>query len=45
MALPKHAEGSWGDFKPRRFLIGGNWKSSGDIKFVNSFPNLVLNKA
>ncbi len=39
MALPKHAEGSWGDVKPRRFLIGGNWKSNVDIKFVNSFPH------
>ena len=45
MALPEHAEGSWGDVKPRKFLIGGNWKSNGDMKFVHSFPNEVLNAA
>ena len=45
MALPEHAEGSWGDVKPRKFLIGGNWKSNGDMKFVSTFPNEVLNVA
>jgi hypothetical protein len=44
-ALPKGAEGSWGSVHPRKLLIGGNWKSNGDVKFVNSFPGEVLNKA
>jgi len=26
-------------------LIGGNWKSNGDVKFVTTFPQEVLNKA
>jgi len=52
MALPEHAkgswadvipEGSWADVKPRRYLIGGNWKSNGDVKFVSAFPDAVLN--
>lgn len=42
-ALPKGAEGSWGGV--RKLLIGGNWKSNGDMKFVTSFPNEVLNTA
>jgi hypothetical protein len=44
-ALPKGAEGSWGSVHPRKLLIGGNWKSNGDVKFVTSFPQEVLNKA
>ena len=44
-ALPKGAEGSWGDIKPRKFMIVGNWKSNGDKKFINSFPDEVLNRA
>ena len=44
-ALPKGAEGSWGSVHPRKLLIGGNWKSNGDVKFVNSFPGEVLNQA
>jgi len=43
MALPEHAEGSWADVKPRKYLIGGNWKSNGDVNFVSSFPDAVLN--
>ena len=44
-ALPKGVEGSWGEVHPRKLLIGGNWKSNGDVKFVTSFPQEVLNKA
>lgn len=40
MATP---EGSWGDVK-RQPVVGGNWKSNGDVNFVNSFPENVLNK-
>jgi len=43
MALPEHAEGSWADVKPRKYLIGGIWKSNGDAKFP--FTDAVLNKA
>ena len=45
MAVPFGAEGSWGSVHPRKLLIGGNWKSNGDMKFVNSFPGEVLNQA
>jgi len=38
-------EGSWGEEHPRKLLIGGNWKSNGDVKFVTTFPQEVLNKA
>lgn len=41
MATP---EGSWGDVK-RDPVVGGNWKSNGDIDFVNSFPEKVLNES
>lgn len=41
MATP---EGSWGDVK-RDPVVGGNWKSNGDMDFVNSFPENVLNKS
>lgn len=41
MAVP---EGSWGDVK-RAPVVGGNWKSNGDMDFVNSFPKDVLNKS
>jgi triosephosphate isomerase len=44
MALPKDAEGSWGDVD-RNYVIGGNWKSNGDMEFVDSFPEEVLAKA
>jgi triosephosphate isomerase len=44
MALPKHAEGSWGDVD-RNYVIGGNWKSNGDMEFIDSFPEDVLAKA
>jgi hypothetical protein len=44
MALPKEAEGSWGDVD-RNYVIGGNWKSNGDMEFVDSFPEEVLAKA
>ena len=37
MALPEGAEGSWGDVD-RNYVIGGNWKSNGDMEFVDSFP-------
>ena len=41
MATP---EGSWGDVE-RQPVVGGNWKSNGDMDFVNSFPKDVLNKS
>ena len=41
MATP---EGTWGDVK-RDPVVGGNWKSNGDIDFVNSFPEKVLNES
>ena len=44
-ALPEHAEGSWGDIKPRKFMIVGNWKSNGDSRFLDIFPNDILNNA
>lgn len=43
-ALPKDAEGSWGDVD-RDYVIGGNWKSNGDWEFINNFPKDVLAKA
>jgi len=43
MALPEHAEGSWAPVKPRKHLIGGFWKSNGDVKFVRAFSDVVLN--
>ena len=27
----------------RKYLVGGNWKCSGDLKFVKEFPATVLN--
>lgn len=27
----------------RRFLVGGNWKSNGTMKFASEFPQTVLN--
>jgi len=44
MALPEGTEGSWGDVD-RNYVIGGNWKSNGDMEFVDSFPEEVLAKA
>ena len=41
MATP---EGSWGDVS-RQPVVGGNLKSNGDMAFVNSFPENVLNKS
>jgi len=43
-ALPEGTEGSWGDVD-RNYVIGGNWKSNGDMEFVDSFPEEVLAKA
>ena len=43
-ALDAAHEGSWGDVD-RNYVIGGNWKSNGDMEFVNSFPKEVLAKA
>lgn len=40
MAVP---EGSWGDVK-RDPVVGGNWKSNGDMDFANSFPKDTLNE-
>lgn len=37
-------EGSWADVK-RQPVVGGNWKSNGDLDFVNSFPKNTLNKS
>lgn len=43
-AVPASAEGDWGDVK-REYVIGGNWKSNGDVSFINSFPDETLNVA
>jgi len=43
-ALPKSAEGGWGDVK-RHYIVGGNWKSNGTKEFVINFPKDVLSKA
>lgn len=43
-ALPKNAEGHWGDVK-RHYIVGGNWKSNGNKEFVSTFPKDVLVKA
>jgi hypothetical protein len=43
-ALPKSAEGHWGDVK-RHYIVGGNWKSNGNMEFVSTFPKDVLSKA
>lgn len=43
-ALPKSAEGHWGDVK-RHYIVGGNWKSNGNKEFVSTFPKDVLSKA
>lgn len=37
-------EGSWGDVK-RDPVVGGNWKSNGDMDFAKKFPEKVLNKS
>jgi triosephosphate isomerase len=44
MALPEGAEGSWGDYD-RKYVIGGNWKSNGDVDFATKHMTEVLNKA
>lgn len=28
----------------RKYLVGGNWKCNGNLKFVKEFPEKVLNK-
>ena len=28
----------------RKFLVGGNWKQNGTLKFATEFPEKVLNK-
>lgn len=43
-AIPKSAEGHWGDVK-RHLIVGGNWKSNGTKDFVSTFPKDVLAKA
>lgn len=32
------------EVEKRKFLIGGNWKSNGSIRFVRDIINEVLNK-
>jgi triosephosphate isomerase (TIM) len=44
MALPEGAEGSWGSYD-RNYVIGGNWKSNGDVDFATKHITEVLNKA
>jgi triosephosphate isomerase len=48
-ALPEQAVGGWGELgyhdHPRKYMVGGNWKSNGDWEFANTFPQAVLNKA
>jgi triosephosphate isomerase len=44
MALPEGAEGSWGSYD-RKYVIGGNWKSNGDIDFATTHITSVLNNS
>lgn len=44
MAVPEDAEGKWGSYD-RNYVIGGNWKSNGDVDFAMSFTSDVLSKA
>jgi len=44
MALPEGSEGKWGSYD-RKYVIGGNWKSNGDVDFAENFPKDVLAKA
>jgi len=43
-ALPDGAEGEWGSVD-RNYVIGGNWKSNGDVDFAVQHITEVLNKA
>lgn len=43
-ALPDGAEGDWGSYD-RQYVIGGNWKSNGDVGFAVEHITEVLNKA
>ena len=43
-ALPEGAEGDWGSYD-RQYVIGGNWKSNGDVDFAVKHITEVLNKA
>ena len=43
MALPEGAEGTWGSYD-RKYVIGGNWKSNGDIDFATKHVTDTLNK-
>jgi triosephosphate isomerase len=42
-ALPAGAEGEWGSYD-RQYVIGGNWKSNGDIDFATKHITNTLNK-
>lgn len=45
-AVPKWAEGEWGAAnEARKYMVGGNWKSNGDLEFSQTFPKDVLMKA
>jgi len=44
MALPDGAEGSWGSYD-RKYVIGGNWKSNGDVDFATKHITENLNTA
>lgn len=44
MALPEGAEGSWGSYD-RKYVIGGNWKSNGDVDFATKHITDNLNTA
>lgn len=44
MALPEGAEGSWGSYD-RKYVIGGNWKSNGDVDFATKHVTETLNTA
>jgi triosephosphate isomerase len=43
MALPEGTESSWGSYD-RKYVIGGNWKSNGDIDFATKHITDTLNK-
>jgi triosephosphate isomerase len=42
-ALPPGTEGSWGSYD-RKYVIGGNWKSNGDVDFATKHITENLNK-
>lgn len=42
-ALPEGAEGEWGSYN-RKYVVGGNWKSNGDVDFATKLITETLNE-